>query len=148
MDPTEAKVTLAVDVMGSDHGPKEVIAGISQSLEISPRGTRFLLFGREDIINQYASGFDNYNSGQVEIRHAPEVVEMDEKPIAGIKGKKNSSMALALQSVKEKEAQALLSCGNTGCLMAGSTIRLRLLRASSVQHCAQFGLAAKDTLPF
>ena len=88
MDPTEAKVTLAVDVMGSDHGPKEVIAGISQSLEISPRGTRFLLFGREDIINQYASGFDNYNSGQVEIRHAPEVVEMDEKPIAGIKGKK------------------------------------------------------------
>ena len=77
--------------------------------------------------SKYFSAFDNFDSGQVEVRHAPEVVEMDEKPIAGIKGKKNSSMALALQSVKNQEAQALLSCGNTGCLMAGSTIRLRTL---------------------
>jgi len=106
MDATEAKVTLAVDVMGSDHGPKEVIAGISQSLEVSPRGTRFLLFGQEDVIEKHASAFENFDSGQVEIRHAPEVVGMDEKPIAGIKGKKNSSMALALKSVKEHEAQA------------------------------------------
>ena len=120
-------MTLAVDVMGSDRGPNEVLAGISQSLEISPRGTRFLLFGREEIIGKYFSAFDNFDSGQVEVRHAPEVVEMNEKPIAGIKGKKNSSMALALQSVKNQEAQALLSCGNTGCLMAGSTIRLRTL---------------------
>ena len=52
---------------------------------------------------------------------------MDEKPIAGIKNKKKSSMALALQSLKEGEADALLSCGNTGCLMAGGTIRLRTL---------------------
>jgi glycerol-3-phosphate acyltransferase PlsX len=127
MDATEAKVTLAVDVMGSDHGPKEVIAGISQSLDVSPRGTRFLLFGQEDVIERHFSAFDNFDSGQIEIRHAPEVVGMDEKPIAGIKGKKNSSMALAIKSVKEQEAQALLSCGNTGCLMAGSTIRLRTL---------------------
>ena len=89
MDATEAKVTLAVDVMGSDHGPKEVIAGISQSLEVSPRGTRFLLFGQEEVIEKHASMFENIDSGQVEIRHAPEVVGMDEKPIAGIKGKKN-----------------------------------------------------------
>ena len=96
-------------------------------MEVSPRGTRFLLFGQEDVIEKHASAFENFDSGQVEIRHAPEVVGMDEKPIAGIKGKKNSSMALALKSVKEQEAQALLSCGNTGCLMAGSTIRLRTL---------------------
>ena len=127
MDATEAKVTLAVDVMGSDRGPKEILSGISQSLENSPRGTRFLLFGREDVIEKHISVLDNCDSKQVEIRHAPEVVEMDEKPIAGIKGKKNSSMALALKSLKDKEAQALLSCGNTGCLMAGSTIRLRTL---------------------
>ena len=86
MDATEAKVTLAVDVMGSDHGPKEVIAGISQSLEASPRGTRFLLFGQEDVIERHFSALDNFDSGQIEIRHAPEVVGMDEKPIAGIKG--------------------------------------------------------------
>ena len=127
MDTTEANVTLAVDAMGSDHGPKEVIAGISQSLITSPRGTRFLLFGREEELNECISSFGNFDTDQVEVRHAPEVVGMDEKPIAGIKGKKRSSMSLALQSVKDKEAQALLSCGNTGCLMAGSTIRLRTL---------------------
>ena len=62
MDATEAKVTLAVDVMGSDHGPKEVIAGISQSLEVSPRGTRFLLFGQEEVIEKHASMFENIDS--------------------------------------------------------------------------------------
>ena len=67
--------------------PKKSLAGISQSLENSPRGTRFLLFGRE-VIGNYFSKFDNFDSGQVEVRHAPEIVEMDEKPIAGIKGKK------------------------------------------------------------
>ena len=92
MDATEAKLTLAVDVMGSDHGPSEIIAGIAQSVEISPRGTRFLLFGHEEVLTKHTSAFDSFDSGQVEIRHAPEVVEMDEKPIAGIKGKKNSSM--------------------------------------------------------
>ena len=107
MDATEAKVTLAIDVMGSDRGPYEVIAGISQSLESSPRGTRFLLFGREDVIDNHASEFENLNSNQVEIRHATEVVEMDEKPIAGIKGKKNSSMAMALNCIKEQEASLL-----------------------------------------
>ena len=85
MDATEAKVTLAIDVMGSDRGPYEVIAGISQSLESSPRGTRFLLFGREDVIDNHASEFENLNSNQVEFRHATDVVEMDDIQIAGIK---------------------------------------------------------------
>ena len=100
MDATEAKVTLAVDVMGSDRGPKEILSGISQSLENSPRGTRFLLFGREDVIEKHISVLDNCDSKQVEIRHAPEVVEMDEKPIAGIKGKKIPPWLL--KSLKDK----------------------------------------------
>ena len=87
MDATEAKVTLAVDVMGSDHGPKEVLAGISQSLDVSPRGTRFLLFGQEDVIERHFSAFDNFDSGQIENLHAPEVVGMDEN-YRCIKGKK------------------------------------------------------------
>ena len=62
MDATEAKVTLAVDVMGSDRGPNEYWLE-SHNLEISPRGTRFLLFGREEIIGKYFSAFDNFDSG-------------------------------------------------------------------------------------
>ena len=52
---------------------------------------------------------------------------MEEKPIAGIKGKKKSSMSLSLQALKDGHADAMLSCGNTGCLMAGGAIKLRTL---------------------
>ncbi len=124
---TEARITLAIDAMGGDQGPSEILAGVSQAVEISPRNTRFILFGREEELGEMLLKDPVLENDQVLIRHAPEVVGMDEKPIAGIKGKRKSSMALALQALKEGEADALLSCGNTGCLMAGSAIRLRTL---------------------
>ena len=124
---TEARITLAIDAMGGDQGPKEVLAGVSKAVGISPRNTDFMLFGQEDVLGGIIDKDPILSSDQVSVRHAPEVVGMDEKPIAGIKGKKNSSMSLALNALKEGEADALLSCGNTGCLMAGSAIRLRTL---------------------
>ena len=123
----EARITLAVDVMGGDKGPSEVLAGIAKSTSFVPRNLRFLLFGPESDLDPLISENSEWKSISHEIRHAPEVVGMDEKPIAGIKNKKNSSMALALQSLKDEEADAMLCCGNTGCLMAGGTIRLRTL---------------------
>ena len=81
------------------------------------------------------------SSSDFSIRHASEVIAMDEKSIAGIKNKKDSSMALALQSLKDGEADALLSCGNTGCLMAGGTIRLRTLEG--VEASSMYNLAGE-----
>ena len=127
MSKTEAQITLAVDAMGGDQGPKEVLAGVSKAVMVSPRNTNFLLFGQEEVLGKIIEEDINLSTNQVTVRHAPEIVGMDEKPIAGIKGKKNSSMSLALNALKEGEADALLSCGNTGCLMAGSAIRLRTL---------------------
>ncbi|MEC8042971.1 MAG: phosphate acyltransferase PlsX [Verrucomicrobiota bacterium] len=127
MDKPEASITLAVDAMGSDHGPSEVLAGVSEALNLAPRNSQFLIYGQEDVLGEIFTQYPNLNEGQVAIKHAPEVVEMDEKPIAGIKGKKKSSMSLALDSLKSGESDALLSCGNTGCLMAGSAIKLRTL---------------------
>jgi len=122
-----SRITLAVDAMGSDKGPAEIIAGISKSGSFVPRDLEFQLFGREDELGKLVENDSSLADLNLSIHHAPEVVEMDEKPIAGIKNKKKSSMALALESLKEGEADALLSCGNTGCLMAGGTIRLRTL---------------------
>ena len=122
-----SRITLAVDAMGGDKGPAEIIAGISKSGSFVPRDLEFQLFGREDELSKLVENDSSLVDLNVSVHHAPEVVEMDEKPIAGIKNKKKSSMALALQSLKEGEADALLSCGNTGCLMAGGTIRLRTL---------------------
>jgi len=113
--------------MGGDKGPSEILAGIAKSASFAPRDLEFQLFGREEELSPLLSSDVALSHLNLSIHHAPEVVEMDEKPIAGIKNKKNSSMALALQSLKEGNADALLSCGNTGCLMAGGTIRLRTL---------------------
>jgi glycerol-3-phosphate acyltransferase PlsX len=123
----EAQITLAVDVMGGDKGPNEVLAGLLKSSSFAPRDLKYLLFGPDQELGTILNGHSEWQSIPHEIRHAPEVVGMDEKPIAGIKNKKNSSMALALQALKDKEADAMLCCGNTGCLMAGGTIRLRTL---------------------
>ena len=89
MDKTEARITLAIDAMGSDQGPEEVLAGVSQALDLAPRNTEFHLFGREELLNPIMEQFPNLMNGQAQVHHAPEIVEMDEKPIAGIKGKKN-----------------------------------------------------------
>ena len=90
MDKTEARITLALDAMGSDQGPEEVLAGVSLAIDLAPRNTEFHLFGKEDILNPIMEQFPNLMNGQAQVHHAPEIVEMDEKPIAGIKGKKKS----------------------------------------------------------
>jgi len=127
MDKTEAIVRLAVDAMGSDLGPSEVLEGVSLAIELSPRNTEFLLFGQEEILEPLVSKHSILSQAKVELVHCPEVVGMEEKPIAGIKGKKMSSMSLSLQSLKDGDADTMLSCGNTGCLMAGGAIKLRTL---------------------
>ena len=147
MSKTEARITLAIDAMGGDQGPQEVLAGVSKAVEVSPRNTHFALFGQEDVLHGFVQQDLNLSSSQVSIHHAPEVVGMDEKPIAGIKGKKNSSMSLALNALKEGEADALLSCGNTGCLMAGSAIRLARSKEWRDLLYARFGPVVKDISP-
>lgn len=127
MDSSEACVTLAIDAMGGDHGPAEILEGLALAVEEAPRSARFVVVGREEELEPLVQGNGRLSSANVEIRHASEVIEMDEKPVAGFKKKKDSSMARALELVKNDEADALLSCGNTGCLMAGGSIRLRAL---------------------
>ena len=127
MDKTEAKIRLAVDAMGSDLGPYEVLEGVSLAIELSPRNTEFVLFGQEEILEPLVTKHSILSQSKVELVHCPEVVGMEEKPIAGIKGKKMSSMSLSLQALKDGDADTMLSCGNTGCLMAGGAIKLRTL---------------------
>ena len=113
--------------MGSDEGPDEILEGLVLAVEEAPRSARFVVVGQEDVLGPMIEAKPRLASANVETRHASEIIAMGEKPIAGIKQKKDSSMARALEMVKENEADALLSCGNTGCLMAGGAIRLRTL---------------------
>lgn len=123
-----AKASIAVDVMGSDLGPGEIIAGIALALKsLRHLPSQFILVGDESMMRPHieAEGL----SGHPKIRtfHASEVIQMDEKPLKSLKTKKDSSMVRAIELVKEREAQVVLSCGNTGSLMAGGTLKLRTI---------------------
>lgn len=126
----EVRGSLAVDAMGSDMGPNEVVEGLKLALDAMASDAikePILLVGREDELKAALGKVGISDDKRVMIIHADEVIGMDEKPMQAIKKKRNSSMMVALDLVKTGEAKAILSCGNTGSLMGGGTIKLRPL---------------------
>lgn len=116
--------TIAIDIMGADLGPSEVIEGVKLALEHSPEIASLALVGDEKQINPLLKKLGLEKNSRVTVVHAAQVIGMDEKPIQSMK-KKDSSMMRGLDLVKSGECGAMLSCGNTGSLMAGGTIKLR-----------------------
>lgn len=105
-------ITIAFDVMGSDHGPEEVVRGAAQ-LSIEAPHIHALLVGDRELIDA-ALADTKHRAEQISVQHAPEFVGMDEKPGEALARKKNASVAMAAQLVADGEAQALVSAGNTG----------------------------------
>lgn len=119
---------IVVDVMGSDYGPQEIIAGVKLALSReASRFSKFFLVGDRAIVEPILTK-ENLNAvSTIKLVHAPQSISMDEKPMQALRQKKDASMFKAIELVKAGEAEAVLSCGNTGCLMAGSTLKLRTL---------------------
>ena len=118
-------VVISVDAMGGDRGPAAVVAGIEQSAEKNP-DIRFIVHGPEDELRRMI-GRRKGLAERCDIRNATGVVTMDDKPAQVIRSAQDTSMWSALESVRLGEATAAVSCGNTGALMALSTLRLRKL---------------------
>ncbi|MFV0293358.1 MAG: phosphate acyltransferase PlsX [Paracoccus sp. (in: a-proteobacteria)] len=121
----EGSVVISVDAMGGDHGPVAVVTGMSESAEKNP-DIRFIVHGPEAELTRLVSRRKGL-AGRCEIRDAQDVVKMDDKPGQVIRSAKGTSMWSAIESVRNGEASVAVSCGNTGALMALSTIRLRKL---------------------
>ena len=122
--------SLALDAMGSDRGPIEIVEGLKLALGTMTSDMSdepILLVGREDELTAALNSVGLSDDNRVRIVHAEEVIGMDEKPMNAIKKKRNSSMMIALDLVKTGSAKAILSCGNTGALMGGGTIKIRML---------------------
>lgn len=121
--PKSGQLVVSIDAMGGDNAPGAVIDGIAIARVRHP-GARFLLHGRsgelERLIAQNAGMVD-----VVEIRHAPDVVGMDDKPSQALRRGRETSMWRALGSVREGEAATAVSAGNTGALMAMAKFQLR-----------------------
>ena len=119
-------VRIALDAMGGDFGPKVTIAGAAIALKRQP-GAHFLLFGDEAAIRAELDAFPELAANST-VRHASVSIRMDDKPSAALRyGRRVSSMWLAIEAVKKGEADAAISAGNTGALMAMAKICLRTI---------------------
>jgi glycerol-3-phosphate acyltransferase PlsX len=117
---------IAVDAMGGDMGPAEVVEAVKLALAdeaIDP----ITLVGDEAILRPLLQAAGLSGHARLAVVHASEVITMEDKPLQALKRKKDSSMVKAIDLVKSGSARVTISCGNTGALMAGSTLRLRMM---------------------
>jgi phosphate acyltransferase len=117
---------IAVDVMGGDHGCGVVIEGVKRALQVDKKITALYLVGNQVEI-QKALTFTRLSDDRVNVVHASEVLTMEDKPVAGLRQKRDCSVVRAVDLVKEGKAEALISPGNTGAVVAAATIKLRPL---------------------
>ncbi|MGB0959920.1 MAG: phosphate acyltransferase PlsX [Halocynthiibacter sp.] len=117
-------IVISVDAMGGDLGPKAVIEAVARSARKNDR-IAFILHGDEKKLKKYVK--KARITDRCEIRGTEDVVRMDDKPSQVLRSGKNTSMWSTIEAVRNGEAKAAVSCGNTGALMAMSMIRLRKL---------------------
>src|SRR5512144_243352 len=119
-------VTVAVDAMGGDHGALATLPASLKFLEETPEA-RVIAVGQEAPLKAALAKLKSHAMSRLELRPASEVVEMHEPPADALRRKKDSSMRVAINLVKEDVAQACVSAGNTGALMAISRFVLKTL---------------------
>jgi phosphate acyltransferase len=117
---------IAVDAMGGDMGPGEVVAAVKLALHSSTLNP-ITLVGDEAVLGPLLQEAGLARHPRLLVHHASEVITMDDKPLNALKKKKDSSMVRAIELVKNGGASVVVSCGNTGALMAGGTLRLRTM---------------------
>lgn len=131
--PNEAGANvISIDAMGGDHGPKVVVGGMARTIKRNP-DVRFVVHGNGDLLQKLIARRRRLRE-LCRICHADKVVTMEEKPSQALRNGQGTSMWSAIDTVRNGEAGAAVSCGNTGALMAISTFRLR--RAPGVNRPA------------
>ncbi len=113
-------VKVALDAHGGDNAPKEVVKGALQAIIAYPELQVFLV-GVEELINKELEGVE-YDKERLVIVNATEIISMAEPPVAAIRKKKNSSIVIGMTMVKNKEADAFVSCGSTGAVLVGGQV--------------------------
>lgn len=122
---------IAVDAMGGDHAPREIVSGVLASLQAFSRndgddGPEVVLVGIEDDIKRELDRADHVGNG-VLIEPASQVIAMDESPVHAIKKKRDSSIARMVELARAGEVDACISAGNTGAFAASCQLRLKTL---------------------
>lgn len=113
---------LIIDAFGGDLAPIEIIKGSVQALSENP-SLEIIFTGDEGRIKQELSQYEDFGS-RVRIVHAPELISMDEPPVNAIKQKRNSSLVVGLELLKDREGDAFITCGSTGATLSGALLRV------------------------
>ncbi len=116
--------TIAIDAMGGDHGPKVILPAIEDALRANP-DLQVIIVGLESALSEHMANAPQDLRARVQYHHATQVVAMDELPSKAMRGKKDSSMRVAINLVKSGDADACVSAGNTGALMATARFVLK-----------------------
>ena len=116
-------IKIAVDAMGGDNSPKKIIDGINHHYK-SNTNTFYQIFGDKEKIQNY---INQLPTSSFEIIHTKDMVKGTDSPLEGAKRGKNTSMWLAVQSVKEKKSDIVISAGNTGALLVISKLNLKMI---------------------
>ncbi len=116
---------IAVDAMGGDKAPKEIIAGVIRA--VKAYNVQVMLVGQEDVVKAELAKQLPKGDERITIVHADQVVTMEDIPSQIVRGKRNSSLHVGLRLVKEGTAQAFYSAGNTGAVMGTAVVILRTL---------------------
>ena len=117
---------IAVDVMGTDYGPAEIIKGVLQA--VSEYGCDVVLVGDQEVIRRELAREHHENNPRVTIHHASQVIEMQDHPGISVKKKKDASIVVATHLLHEKECDALVSSGSTGAAVASALFGLGRIR--------------------
>ncbi|MFA7895528.1 phosphate acyltransferase PlsX [Pseudomonas putida] len=117
---------IAIDAMGGDFGPRSIVQASIACLSATP-SLHLTLVGQPSLLEELVSGVSAADRARLHILGAEEVIGMDERPSQALRGKPNSSMRVALELVRDGKAQACVSAGNTGALMALSRAVLKTL---------------------
>jgi glycerol-3-phosphate acyltransferase PlsX len=118
---------IAVDAMGGDHAPREIVRGAVKAANELSGVTQIVLVGDQSAVEKELRACGAVHH-KVKVRHASEVVGMDEAPALAVRRKKDSSISRAVDLLKAGETDAVLSAGNTGAIVVAATLKLRTLK--------------------
>jgi len=119
-------IRVALDAMGGDHAPQVEVAGALEALDSLPDTFRVQLLGPSAAIEDELAKHPNADRSRIEVHEAPDLITMSDQPLQAIRRKRRSGIVRGLDLQKSGKSDALVSAGNTGAILAGSTLLLGL----------------------
>ena len=116
----QEKIKVAVDAMGGDNAPGEIVKGAVDAVNVR-KDIQVLLVGKQDMVKEELKKY-TYPKDQIGVVHAEEVIETAEPPVNAIRSKKDSSLVVGMNMVKQKEADAIVSAGSSGAILVGGQV--------------------------